>query len=154
MLARSNSLIFSPVSNFDYRSMPRSKEPEIFTFEPVPLQYVPLRNTSFRPRRKNTRVMYPANVRKYLPKPEKSPAKRWLLILCLVVFLQIYTEEPNVEATTTQSAAESSAPDVTSEDLSFSQYQMLPFESAEQQARQMKSLAPEFLMTQPRLEDV
>lgn len=103
------------------------------------MQHAPLRST-VRQRRKNTRVMYPAQVRKYLPPPEKSPAKRWLLILCLVVFLQIYTEEPNVETTTT-SAAESSAANVPSEDLSFPQYEVLPFQSAEEQARQMKSLS-------------
>lgn len=130
-----------PVNNFDYRPMPRSKEPEIFTFEQVPV-HAPPRNTPVRQRRKNTRVMYPATVRKYLPPAEKSPAKRWLLILCLVVFLQIYTEETNVE-TTTATAAENSAADVPSEDLSFPQYQLLPFQSAEQQAREMKSLSAE-----------
>ncbi|XP_036383838.1 radiation-inducible immediate-early gene IEX-1 [Megalops cyprinoides] len=141
MLARSNSFVMSiSLEHFDYRPMmPRSTEPEIFTFEQVPAE-LPLRNTPVRHRRKNTRVMYPSNVRKYLPPAEKSPAKRWLLILCLVVFLQIYTEEPCMEAPST---AESPATDIESEDLSFSQYQLLPFHSAEQQAHQMKTFSAE-----------
>uniref|UniRef100_A0A3Q3Q7E3 Radiation-inducible immediate-early gene IEX-1 n=1 Tax=Monopterus albus TaxID=43700 RepID=A0A3Q3Q7E3_MONAL len=76
----------------------RSTEPEVFTFERIPAQatavstYVPIR-----PKKRCTRVMYPAKVRMHLPPPEKSPAKRWLVILCLVVLWQVYTEEPNTE---------------------------------------------------------
>ncbi|KAJ8415472.1 hypothetical protein AAFF_G00424520 [Aldrovandia affinis] len=92
------------VDHFDYRPMARSKEPEIFTFDQLPAQ-MRQRNTAIRHRKKNTRVMYPAKVRKYLPPVEKSPVKRWLLILCLIVFMQIYTEEPSVE-TATPSPAE------------------------------------------------
>lgn len=45
-------------------------------------------------RRRTQKVMYPRLVRKYLPRTEKgSLAKRWLLALCAVVFLQICTEE-------------------------------------------------------------
>ncbi|XP_054467608.1 radiation-inducible immediate-early gene IEX-1 [Anoplopoma fimbria] len=76
----------------------RSTEPEVFTFERVPpqasavLSYAPIR-----PRKRCTRVMYPAKVRMHLPPPEKSPAQRWLVVLCLVVLWQIYTEEPCAE---------------------------------------------------------
>nr|XP_057927107.1 radiation-inducible immediate-early gene IEX-1 [Doryrhamphus excisus] len=90
-LRRRESFVSSRLSN-------RSTEPEIFTFEQIPTQatavpsFVPIR-----PRKRCTRVMYPAKVRMHLPPPEKSPAKRWLLLLILVVLWQIYTEEPCVD---------------------------------------------------------
>ncbi|XP_016108622.1 radiation-inducible immediate-early gene IEX-1-like [Sinocyclocheilus grahami] len=139
MYTRSDSLAFSlptntffqPQSQFDYRPMmPRNTEPEIFTFERIPEPQQPAfppRGAAVRPRKRNTRVMYPSKVRKYLPPAEKSPAKRWLLVLCLVVFMQIYTEEESVE--TTQSEATS--------------YNVLPFQPAEEQARQMMGSCPE-----------
>uniref|UniRef100_A0A3Q3X2L3 Radiation-inducible immediate-early gene IEX-1 n=1 Tax=Mola mola TaxID=94237 RepID=A0A3Q3X2L3_MOLML len=77
----------------------RSTEPEVFTFERLPPQAAALHSyASVRPKRRCTRVMYPAKVRMHLPPPEKSQAKRWLVILCLVVLWQIYTEEPCAEA--------------------------------------------------------
>ncbi|KAJ8414118.1 hypothetical protein AAFF_G00067160 [Aldrovandia affinis] len=136
-------MILSLYANqFDHRPTPRSQEPEIFTFDQLPAR-VSQRNTSVRHRRKNTRVMYPATVRKYLPPAEKSPAKRWLLALCLVVFLQIYTEEPCVETGTPSAAESPTAADVAREDPSFAQYRLLPFQSAEQQVRRMRSVSPE-----------
>ncbi|KTG34842.1 hypothetical protein cypCar_00018133 [Cyprinus carpio] len=116
--------------------MPRNTEPEIFTFERIPEPQQPAfhpRGAAVRPRKRNTRVMYPSKVRKYLPPAEKSPAKRWLLVLCLVVFLQIYTEEGSVE--TTQSEGPTFT-DATS-------YNVLPFQSPEEQARQMMGSCPE-----------
>ncbi|KAM4616081.1 radiation-inducible immediate-early gene IEX-1 [Polymixia lowei] len=126
MYSRSSSVTMSLETSHvhaSYVSMmaTRSKEPEIFTFERIPTQtstvryYAPLR-----PKRRCTRVMYPAKVRKYLPPAEKSPAKRWLLVLCLVVLWQIYTEEPCVDAP--QGSADSPA---------------RIFQSAEEQARQL-----------------
>ncbi|KAM9544560.1 radiation-inducible immediate-early gene IEX-1 [Salvelinus alpinus] len=137
MYTRSNSLVLSiPTNNyqgqFAYRAMPRSKEPEIFTFERIPAQE-PQRYTAVRQRRKNTRVQYPANVRKYLPPAEKSAAKRWLVALCLVLFLQIYTEDACIE---TPISAESLAVEV-NEEASYAHYKVLPFQSAEEQARQL-----------------
>ncbi|XP_054630089.1 radiation-inducible immediate-early gene IEX-1 [Dunckerocampus dactyliophorus] len=90
-LHRRESFASSRLSN-------RSTEPEIFTFEQIHTQatavpsYVPIRA-----KKRCTRVMYPAKVRMHLPPPEKSPAKRWLLVLILVVLWQIYTEEPCVD---------------------------------------------------------
>ncbi|XP_067296387.1 radiation-inducible immediate-early gene IEX-1 [Pseudorasbora parva] len=145
MYSRSDSLVlslprntfFQPQSQFDFRpTMQRNTEPEIFTFEriPEPQQAFHHRGAAPpRPRKRNTRVMYPSKVRKYLPPAEKSPAKRWLLALCLVVFLQIYTEEGSVE--TTQSEA-TTFTDATA-------YNVLPFQSAEEQARQMMGEFPE-----------
>lgn len=141
MYSRSNSLTLSiPTNNshqeqFPYRTMQRSREPEIFTFERIPEQ-TQHTSASLRPRKRNMRVMYPATVRKYLPPAEKSPAKRWLLALCLVVFLQIYTEEPYVEAAV---GTESPSAEVAFEEAPFSQYQVLPFQSAEEQVRQLKA---------------
>lgn len=114
--------------NFAFYGMgARSTEPEIFTFERIPAaqatavrSYVPIR-----PKKRCTRVMYPAKVRMYLPPVEKSPAKRWLVILCLVVLWQIYTEEPCAD--TPLGSADSPASD----------YRVLPFQSVEEQVRQL-----------------
>ncbi|XP_056602526.1 radiation-inducible immediate-early gene IEX-1 [Triplophysa dalaica] len=138
MYARSDSLGFSvPTNNFfqqqphfDFRPvMQRNTEPEIFTFERIPEPHPTLayRAAATRPRKRNTRVMYPSKVRKYLPPAEKSPAKRWLLALCLVVFMQIYTEEGSVESTQSEGPAFTEA----------TTYNVLSFQSADEQARQM-----------------
>ncbi|XP_043096758.1 radiation-inducible immediate-early gene IEX-1 [Puntigrus tetrazona] len=146
MYTRSDSLVFSlptnaffqPQSQFDFRAMmPRNTEPEIFTFERIPEPQQPAfppRGAAVRPRKRNTRVMYPSKVRKYLPPAEKSPAKRWLLVLCLVVFMQIYTEEGSVET------SQSEGPTFTD----ATSYNVL-FKSAEEQTRQMMSSCPEEL---------
>ncbi|XP_029103246.1 radiation-inducible immediate-early gene IEX-1 [Scleropages formosus] len=151
VFARSDSLVLSIPSSstssslytehFAFSQMPRSREPEIFTFEESPAAIPqPHRSASLRQRRKITRVMYPSKVRKYLPPAEKSPVKRWLIILCLVVCVQIYAEEGY---TTESPAADSAAPDTTSPapgevELSFAEYHVLPFRSAELHARHMK----------------
>ncbi|KAM4665193.1 uncharacterized protein O3C94_013088 [Discoglossus pictus] len=46
-------------------------------------------------RRRPVRVLYPAQVRKYLPPKEKDTVKKWLLILGAVVLLQIFIEDPD-----------------------------------------------------------
>ncbi|XP_076003640.1 radiation-inducible immediate-early gene IEX-1-like [Genypterus blacodes] len=132
MYTRSNSMTLSVQTdqqeNFAFSRMAaRSTEPEIFTFERIPAaqatavrSYVPIR-----PKKRCTRVMYPAKVRMYLPPVEKSPAKRWLVVLCLVVLWQIYTEEPCAE--TPLGSADSPASD----------YRVLPFQSVEEQVRQL-----------------
>ncbi|XP_059399598.1 uncharacterized protein LOC132131556 [Carassius carassius] len=141
MYSRTESLVFSLPANtffqqqFEFRPMmpPRNTEPEIFTFERIPEPQQPAfphRGAPVRPRKRNTRVMYPSKVRKYLPPAEKSPAKRWLIILCLVVFMQIYTEEGSVE--TTQSEEPTS-------------YNVLSFQSSDEQTRQMMGSCPEDL---------
>ncbi|XP_060928035.1 radiation-inducible immediate-early gene IEX-1 [Limanda limanda] len=77
------------------RAAPRSTQPEVFTFERIPAQVSAVRSyVPIRPRKRCTRVMYPAKVRMHLPPPEKSQAQRWLLVLVLVLLWQIYTEEP------------------------------------------------------------
>nr|XP_046241748.1 radiation-inducible immediate-early gene IEX-1 [Scatophagus argus] len=109
----------------------RSTEPEVFTFERMPAQATAMRSyVPIRPKKRCTRVMYPAKVRMHLPPPEKSQAKRWLVILCLVVLWQIYTEEPCAETP------------LGSADSPISDYQGFPFQSAEEQARQLKELTP------------
>lgn len=82
------------------RMSARSTEPEIFTFDRVPAQATAVRSVvPIRPRKRCSRVMYPPKVRMHLPPPERmSPAARWLLVLVLVVLLQIYFEDPCVEA--------------------------------------------------------
>ncbi|XP_061625262.1 radiation-inducible immediate-early gene IEX-1 [Phyllopteryx taeniolatus] len=76
----------------------RSTQPEVFTFEHIPA--AASCPAAARPKKRCTRVMYPAKVRMHLPPPEKSATKRWLLLLVLVLLWQIYTEEPSAEEPT------------------------------------------------------
>lgn len=76
----------------------RSTEPEVFTFERVHAQTAALScHAPVRPKKRCTRVMYPAKVRMHLPPPERSAAKRALLMLALVLLWQVWTEEPELE---------------------------------------------------------
>lgn len=47
--------------------------------------------------RKARKVLYPARVRKYLPRPEKDLVKRWLFFFVGIVLMQVLTEEPEQE---------------------------------------------------------
>ncbi|KAI2664981.1 hypothetical protein H4Q32_003312 [Labeo rohita] len=48
----------------------------------------------FRPQRPRARrVLYPPGLRKIMPKEESDPARRWLVLLSALLFLQIYMEE-------------------------------------------------------------
>lgn len=124
MYSRSNSVTLT-VQRESYgfsRMATRSTEPEVFTFERIPAQATAVRSyVPIRPKKRCTRVMYPAKVRMHLPPPEKNQAKRWLVILCLVVLWQIYTEDPCAETA------------LGSADSSVSDYQGFPFQSAEEQ---------------------
>lgn len=112
------------------RMATRSTEPEVFTFERIPAQATAVRSyVPIRPKKRCTRVMYPAKVRMHLPPPEKNQAKRWLVILCLVVLWQIYTEEPCAETT------------LGSADSTVSDYHGFPFQSAEEQAQQLTDIS-------------
>ncbi|XP_054895447.1 radiation-inducible immediate-early gene IEX-1 [Poeciliopsis prolifica] len=127
MYSRSDSVTLTVQESFAFSTgmATRSTQPEVFTFERIPPQATAVRSyVPIRPKKRCTRVMYPAKVRMHLPPPERSQAKRWLLILCLVVLWQIYTEEPCVDVPL-------------SADGSISDYQGFGFQSAEQQARQM-----------------
>lgn len=122
------------------RMTSRSREPEVFTFERVPAQATAVRSyVPIRPKKRCTRVMYPAKVRMHLPPPEKSQAKRWLVILCLVVLWQIYTEDTCTE--TALGNTESPIGD----------YQGFSFQSAEEQACQLSDLCakPELMSATP-----
>ncbi|XP_035496885.2 radiation-inducible immediate-early gene IEX-1 [Scophthalmus maximus] len=122
MYTRSNSATLTVHERFASCATTRSTQPEVFTFEQVPTQATAVRSyVPIRPKRRCTRVMYPAKVRMHLPPPEKgSQAKRWLVVLCLVVLWQIYTEEPCAAA-----AADASP--------SAAEYQGFSFQSAEEQ---------------------
>uniref|UniRef100_A0A8B9PN50 Radiation-inducible immediate-early gene IEX-1 n=1 Tax=Apteryx owenii TaxID=8824 RepID=A0A8B9PN50_APTOW len=43
--------------------------------------------------RKARRVLYPARVRKYLPRQEKDLVKRWLLFFAGIILMQVLTED-------------------------------------------------------------
>lgn len=76
----------------------RSTEPEVFTFERVHAHTAALScHAPVRPKKRCTRVMFPAKVRMHLPPPERSAAKRALVLLVLVLLWQIWTEEPELE---------------------------------------------------------
>ncbi|KAM9360606.1 radiation-inducible immediate-early gene IEX-1 [Symphorus nematophorus] len=127
MYSRSNSTTLTVQrESFAYSRMAtRSTEPEVFTFERIPAQATAVRSyVPIRPKKRCTRVMYPAKVRMHLPPPERSQAKRWLVILCLVVLWQIYTEEPCAETP------------LGSADSPISDYHGFHFQCAEEQARQ------------------
>ncbi|XP_040010446.1 radiation-inducible immediate-early gene IEX-1 [Xiphias gladius] len=131
MYTRSNSVTLTVrQESFAFsRTATRSTQPEVFTFERLPAQASALRSyVPIRPKKRCTRVMYPAKVRMHLPPPEKSQAKRWLVILCLVVLWQIYTEEPCAETP------------LGSADAPVADYQGFPFQSAEEQAAQLAEL--------------
>uniref|UniRef100_A0A3P9HEZ9 Radiation-inducible immediate-early gene IEX-1 n=1 Tax=Oryzias latipes TaxID=8090 RepID=A0A3P9HEZ9_ORYLA len=115
MYSRSDSMTVTlPQERFAFRST----EPEVFTFERIAPQATAVSSVvPVRPRKRCIRVMYPAKVRMHLPPPEKSQAKRWLVILCLVVLWQIYTEEPCMDAP------------LASAESSVSDYQSFPFQS-------------------------
>lgn len=103
----------------------RTTEPEVFTFERIPVQATALRSyVPVRPKKRCTRVMYPAKVRMHLPPPERSQAKRWLLVLILVVLWQIYTEDPGTDGP----AGGADGP------------QAFPFQSAEEEVRHLAEL--------------
>uniref|UniRef100_UPI0037E89B68 radiation-inducible immediate-early gene IEX-1 n=1 Tax=Semicossyphus pulcher TaxID=241346 RepID=UPI0037E89B68 len=126
MYSRSNSVTMT-VQRESFacsRTANRSTEPEVFTFERITPQATAVRSyVPIRPKKRCTRVMYPAKVRMHLPPPEKSQAKRWLVILCLVVLWQIYTEEPCADTP------------LSSTDSTLSEYQGFPFQCAEEQVR-------------------
>ncbi|KAM4695841.1 radiation-inducible immediate-early gene IEX-1 [Rhinophrynus dorsalis] len=73
----------------------RSRLPEIFTFDVESVQPVaaPRRHPAGGRGRRPRRVLYPAKVRRYLPPPETDRALRWLYVLCLVVLVQIFSED-------------------------------------------------------------
>ncbi|KAM4577230.1 radiation-inducible immediate-early gene IEX-1 [Odontesthes bonariensis] len=140
MYTRSNSMTLTVQEKFAFSGVAtRSTEPEVFTFERIPAQATAVRSyVPVRPKKRCTRVMYPAKVRMHLPPPEKSQAKRWLVILCLVVLWQIYTEEPCADAPLGVS------------DVSISDYQGFSFQSAEEQAALADlSVNSELLSTKP-----
>ncbi|XP_067829805.1 radiation-inducible immediate-early gene IEX-1-like [Heptranchias perlo] len=75
--------------------------PEVFTFDPIPeVKRPPTVNPRLRARRRTVRVLYPAQVRKYLPVEKKDWAKRMLLLFLSIVMVQVYgATEMNEEVT-------------------------------------------------------
>ncbi|KAM9446821.1 radiation-inducible immediate-early gene IEX-1 [Clarias gariepinus] len=126
-----------------YRVLPRNTEPEVFTFDrlPDPQLSAPRQHQQQQQRRRVARVLYPAKVRKYLPPAEKSPAKRWLLALCLVLLAQIYTECDDELADITEAASRSDAlsAELQGDAVSASSPLFLHFRSAEETARRLTS---------------
>ncbi|KAK3514311.1 hypothetical protein QTP70_013711 [Hemibagrus guttatus] len=56
-------------------------------------------------RRRVRRVLYPAGARRVLPKEDRDPMRRWLLLLSAVLFLQIYTEDERWDGPSAEGAA-------------------------------------------------
>lgn len=47
--------------------------------------------------RRARKVLYPAHVRKYLPRQEKDQVKRWLLFFAGIILMQVLTQDPEQE---------------------------------------------------------
>lgn len=127
---------FTYPSYSSYRSMARNTEPEVFTFDRLPEPELRSQRQQ-QQRRRVTRVLYPAKVRKYLPPAEKSLAKRWLMALFLVLLAQIYTacddEHDITEAAALSDALAGELPG----DGASATTLFLHFRSAEETARRM-----------------
>ncbi|XP_074872556.1 radiation-inducible immediate-early gene IEX-1 [Carettochelys insculpta] len=64
--------------------------PQYFTFDPLPaLERPPAR----RGKKRLRRVLYPPVVKRYYPAQERSPAKRLLVFLLLVIVYQVYSAD-------------------------------------------------------------
>ncbi|KAF7687734.1 radiation-inducible immediate-early gene IEX-1 [Silurus meridionalis] len=140
MYTRSTTMSFTYPTPSSYRPVLRNTEPEVFTFDQDPNQNLLQHRQPPQQRRRVMRVMYPAKVRKYLPPAEKSPAKRWLLALCLVLLAQIYTERDD-ELDMPEQAALSSplTGDLPADGAPASSSLFLNFRSAEETAWRMAS---------------
>uniref|UniRef100_UPI00398F611F radiation-inducible immediate-early gene IEX-1-like n=1 Tax=Pristiophorus japonicus TaxID=55135 RepID=UPI00398F611F len=75
---------------------PHRTQADIFTFDTESLKAMSRCQPS-RSSRRPRRVLYPATVRRYLPPQHRDRPKTWLLVLCAVVALQIYSEQPTGE---------------------------------------------------------
>ncbi|MFT7805065.1 hypothetical protein Z043-104951 [Arapaima gigas] len=63
-------------------------------WERIPVRHLDTSLSPIRPRSRRTlKVLYPPLAKRPFPRREPSPAKRWLLALTAVLFLQVYTEE-------------------------------------------------------------
>lgn len=135
------SMSFTYPSHSAYRPSARSTEPEVFTFDRVSdPHFSSSRHLHQQQRRRVTRVMYPAKVRKYLPPAEKNPAKRWLLALCLVLLAQIYTErDDELDMTEAAALSDALAGELPGDGASASSPLFLHFRSAEETARRLNS---------------
>ncbi|XP_072113465.1 radiation-inducible immediate-early gene IEX-1-like [Mobula birostris] len=85
-----------PGLSLEYRGDPflkkqRSIEPEIFTFETVaPVKSSTSVSGRSPGRRRAVKVLYPAQVRKYLPPKKKDWVKRMFFLFLSIVLLQVY----------------------------------------------------------------
>ncbi|XP_060765347.1 torsin-4A [Neoarius graeffei] len=77
------------------RSDQRSTSPKIFTFDVVDGNS--LVNVGKKKRRKKARVLFPNSSRRALPTKQQSRAKSCLVLLCVVVFLQVYNAIENLD---------------------------------------------------------
>ncbi|XP_067868057.1 radiation-inducible immediate-early gene IEX-1-like [Heterodontus francisci] len=75
------------------RSEPHRPQGDIFTFDTESLR-VMSRCQPSRSSKRPRRVLYPAIVRRYLPPQRRDHTKTWLLLLCTVIALQVYSEQP------------------------------------------------------------
>ncbi|XP_048099629.1 torsin family 4, member Ab isoform X1 [Alosa alosa] len=76
-------------SNSAAAATPRANMPEVFTFEQL---------TEQKKRRRKSRVLFPSDSRKFLPKEkERSRAKPFLILFSIIVFLQVYNAIENLD---------------------------------------------------------
>lgn len=73
-----------------------SNSPKIFTFDVVDGNS-PSVNTSKKRKKRKGRVLFPNSSRRVLPTKEQSRAKSCLVLLCVVVFMQVYNAIENLD---------------------------------------------------------
>ncbi|XP_014345218.1 radiation-inducible immediate-early gene IEX-1 [Latimeria chalumnae] len=88
---RRETMSFSSSKMQEGFSRHRLSEPEIFTFDPIPVVQVNPLPPRQRVKRRTKKVLYPARVRKYLPVEKRDTAKTILMTLLAVVLFQIYS---------------------------------------------------------------
>lgn len=74
----------------------RSTSPKIFTFDVVD-SISPSVNAGKKKRKRKGRVLFPNSSRRVLPTKEQSRAKSCLVLLCVVVFMQVYNAIENLD---------------------------------------------------------
>ncbi|XP_048472501.1 torsin-4A-like [Rhincodon typus] len=105
----------------------RSTEPEIFTFDiPPRVKHTLDANPRLRARRRPVKILYPAQVRKYLPPEEKDWAKRMLLLFLCVVTVQVYAAAAEAQEGTVDVIAQAGGPGGSQPNLSRERAPGLP----------------------------
>ncbi|XP_049324434.1 torsin-4A isoform X2 [Astyanax mexicanus] len=79
-------------------SSSRSTSPKIFTFDGIVADNIREERNRTKPKKKKKgRILFPNNSRRVPPTVERSRAKNCLVLLCVIVFLQVYNAIENLD---------------------------------------------------------